>query len=395
MIKMIPAANMERLVARLDELRARAARVGQTLNVTVRRTGRTETREKLIPAAHPAGRATLEDVLYVEVEFAGDLTTAPGLTGWKFAGVAKVDEGGVVLVHHAEDGWRPALPFQCDCCNIHNGRRMLLRFRHEDGRTVSVGGECSKSYRPDGLTAEDMIAYADVLQQAREACDEALLDCVDRAFVRGSTLTRWMTFVVAEVRARGWISAADAEVKGRRSTAYGAAQSRTDARFRPECGPTPADEAAARELVTWAREQAPAWRGGTSFERNVAAIVDADFVSPRGEGIAAAIYAMRERERREAERAAAPQLTRYPAEVKARVRGVRLVVKRVRAYQSDFGAGNIITFDAAGAHRLVWFTSACPEIAEGDEVTATFTVKAHSVSRYDGQPETLVSRVAL
>ena len=79
----------------------------------------------------------------------------------------------------------------------------------------------------------------------------------------------------------------------------------------------------------------------------------------------------------------------YIGEIKERLRDLKVTLTAVRSFDSFYGTSFIYTF-TYGENVLVWITSSCKDIEEGEEILLTGTVKEHS--EYKGIKQTKLSR---
>lgn len=79
----------------------------------------------------------------------------------------------------------------------------------------------------------------------------------------------------------------------------------------------------------------------------------------------------------------------YVGEIKKRLRDLKVTLTAVRSFDSFYGTSFIYTF-TYGENVLVWITSSCKDIEEGEEILLTGTVKEHS--EYKGIKQTKLSR---
>lgn len=79
----------------------------------------------------------------------------------------------------------------------------------------------------------------------------------------------------------------------------------------------------------------------------------------------------------------------YIGEIKERLRDLKVTLTAVRSFDSFYGTSFIYTF-TYGKNVLVWITSSCKDIEEGEEILLTGTVKEHS--EYKGIKQTKLSR---
>lgn len=79
----------------------------------------------------------------------------------------------------------------------------------------------------------------------------------------------------------------------------------------------------------------------------------------------------------------------YIGEIKERLRDLKVTLTAIRSFNSFYGTSFIYTF-TYGENVLVWITSSCKDIEEGEEILLTGTVKEHS--EYKGIKQTKLSR---
>lgn len=79
----------------------------------------------------------------------------------------------------------------------------------------------------------------------------------------------------------------------------------------------------------------------------------------------------------------------YPAEEKERIRDITVTVSSIHGFDSFYGYTNIYTF-TTDLYTFVWMTSKSLDLAIGDSILLTGTIKTHK--EYKGVKQTVLSR---
>jgi hypothetical protein len=329
-----------------------------------------------------------------EVVVAGE---APVLRGWTFlAAIDHLADGNVVRAAAPLDegtlaAYRATAP-DCDHCRTYRARTTTYVLRHDDGRTVQVGSTCVARFV--GADADAAMLLVELLGLLRDALDLAAQD-EDFADQPGSAewarydLASYLAHVHACVRTHGWVA---------RSAGRGTADRALDA-MRPTCPEevvevTEADVTEAAQSLAWLDRQAEVEvEDRSDYLHNVVAACASHVVGYRHLGLAASIVAARAREEGEATRRESSGVRNeyLPAEVGARVKGLRATLREVQAIEGYYGVTMLHRFVSEEGYVLTWWASGASEFEVGHAYALTATIKRHEERR--GARETVVTRV--
>jgi hypothetical protein len=358
-------------------------------------------------AAH--GRAC-EGVLVTRVVVDLEINAPrPSLDGWEFLAVvepltAAVPGIGKNLIRQVPGAivaegelvrWYDA-DLACDHCCAARRRAETFVVRHEDGSYRQVGRQCLAAFL-GGKSAAAIIAalaYPTIVRAAGEGDGggwggDPVFDHVE-----------FLIWVTASVRISGWVSRAASResLEGKTSTADHARYLLTPPgpsgmsqwkRTREIFTPTEGDKERAAAALVWAKSLA----GATDYERNLVLVALQPHLESSHLGVMASVIPAHARILGE-------EIARRECGESAHVGAVgdkgrdfgRVVLERVFAIDTQYGALHIHTFRDAAGNVLVWRTSESKG-GPGDEFELVGTVKAHG--EYKGVKQTDLTRCRL
>ena len=387
-VRMARLDGVDAVVARLNR---RAAKVGVApVGVEILREWTEEA----------TGDRTGRLVRMAEVAVVGE---APVLRGWTFlAAIDHLAEGNVVRAAEPLDegtlaAYRTTAP-TCDHCHTHRNRANTYVLRHDDGRTVQVGSTCVASFVD--ADADGAMLLVQLLGILRETLQAAAQGAEGEGWGRGGSrwtcydLERFLAVVHACVREHGWTSRSSES--GRTPTADRAFRAMGGDDVAPEARVevTADDEAEAAKSVAWLDRQAETDVDDRSdYLHNLVAACASHVVDARHLGLAASIVSARAREEGEASRREAIGVRNeyHPAEVGARVKGLKATLREVRSIESYYGVTMLHRFLTEEGYVLTWWASGSSAFEVGREYSITATIKRHEERR--GARETVVTRV--
>ena len=407
----LPAYRLPLLERMLDTTNNRLTRAGIAGRFSVDRAEEFTTTKRV-------GAVTLDD----GTAFGGTEVTEPWirvtinmvplmLGAYTFVASLVPEEAGIITrVAPGQDlhGHRPQ-DMGCEHCGLDRRRTRAYIVRNNDtGKLTQVGHSCIELYcglAPKGLWLlgfdQELQAFADDDTGAGFTDGDygvPLADVLGMAFAFSDRGRSYVSRNAAE-NSWGGLEATGAQV--RRAIFYPPtrpATSHPDAvadyhRFIDTArqGHGYAKDAA---LVADIVAAADTLAAGSDYAENVAILLKGEHVSGRSVGLLASLVSVYAREKELAVmRAAAPKpATGYLAEVGVRIKtGIRLTVRTVRFWESDYGtttfmvgytdAGNCVVWKASGEHDWA---------AGGVLVLAAGTVKAHE--QYNGVDQTILTR---
>lgn len=252
----VPVANLSAALARIEQVRKRAARTGVAFaepQVDVARWCRYAPKgaQTSADAARNVWTAVTIEVDAPEVRF----------DGWRLAGVVE-RIGTEALVREVPGEDVPAAhrttPERCDHCGTRRARRETFVLRHEDGRTTQVGRQCIADFL-GGQSVESIINWATFLTSLDGLGDEDDDDARWHDFPAGATALDVLTTAAQVIRVDGHYRKADSTSGSTAATiqrlyfpARSGKAAEDDARLAEKYGPfTEADAAEAMRVLGW------------------------------------------------------------------------------------------------------------------------------------------------
>jgi len=277
--------------------------------------------------------------------------------------------------------WWKASP-RCSHCDKIRSRKVTYLLQNASGELIQVGSSCVKDFTghdPTKALSSAMFEFA--LTELLEG-EETL----GGGSWSGQNLECFLAAVSAVVRNDGgvYITRKKAQIDGIAST--------VDLIYVPKAPRAEkSDYEIAEKAIAWAKGLDPK----SDFERNLAAIAEQGFVTPKHNGIAGYIY---EGYRRALNRAIEKRIEAKQAETATHIGEVgkrenfEVTIKRCFESYNDWGYTYTYTFLLACGSTLTWFGSKRLDEHEiGDTLNIKATVKKHQ--EYKGIPQTVVTRV--
>ncbi len=402
----IPEERLSQLRAGVANLNKRAAKLGLEPITLVVSDPRSIVYTQVLPAEYQEPYAAIpktteRHVWVVDVSFQG---TAPRVGGFHF--VARLDhqEGGNLVlrapgVETDLDGWR-LTGSRCQHCGLDRRRSATFLLQNEQGAIVQVGKSCLEDY-----TGTTNIASAVELFKCWQEILVGLGDGGEYGFGGGwhpsSTPVEYVAAAVSSIRRRGFH------------------KSGSEKSTRGECdfltGPCPLDKGREgdKELVaSWKkgqpsdaqREEAAvilAWaiasKDSSDYMHNARIACAARLLISRTEGLLASLpVAYDKAQGIERERLTRPAAGPHVGTIGERIT-IKITVKLVRGYESDFGTGVMILMFDENNSALKTFSSGRLQDQEDfdGEWYVRGTVKKHETDNRNQEPVTLLSRCDL
>jgi len=354
----IPEWNIGRLQEKIDELNARAEKLG------------------CASIQFEVGNARMQahDGKFIRVFDVVVSGFAPVIEGWRFVAKIDHDERGSV-VRSFEDV--PEEFFNrgpvCDHCGQNRQRKqtfVLVR----DGEYKQVGSTCLKDFTGHA----DPMAVAD-FYATLEGMDEIIADFDD--FENGSgrseyvELDDYMACVVASYNDFGWI--------GRSAMGLPTADEAIGRYVKHEF--SDAESAMAVKVIDWARAEFDI-ESTAQYEHNMAVIFSQDFIKYQDIGYAAsAIIGYKKSLEVETN-------SEYVGDVKDRLDLENLTLVFTKSFDGYYGVSHLHKFVDESGNIFVWFTGSVL-LDEGEVYSGKGTVKEHK--EYNGEKQTVLTRCKL
>lgn len=350
-----------------------------------------------------------------------DLTlTGPDthLPGWAFLATVEhlrdAETREVINVFHKVPGAPAEVPEEyrnrgtvCDHCNTKRYRSETYIIRNtETGATMQVGSDCMAVFLPNDRAVNAILAVTawDAITSVATSDDDGEGGGRGSGAADEMTLTSFLPWVAACVRARGFTSKAKAgESEGdlvATATAaatlcgwYGPKERADFLRYHEgwdKVAPDAADAETAVKVREWAKSLPIG--GDSEYLSNLSVIARSNVVSGRSIGFAASMVSAWERAmNREAERVARERadIPPYFGTVGKREK-FRLILEFISSYETQYGVTYVYRFRNALGSVAIWKASRDQELIKGETYTLTGTVKAHDT--YKDRPQTVLTR---
>lgn len=337
--------------------------------------------------------------------------------GWVFAGCVEhqltsdvlTDDGAPPVAHDAPRytnlltagapaTLRHAEPV-CDHCGKIRSRKQTFLVRATDGEMKRVGRSCLHDFL--GRDPRDVLAAFGFLAAAAQALGaEQFMGTAgsdrDRAYPTLRVLE--LAALAARLSPIGFVSRKKARELGCSATAdtvLATLLRGVDADVEPE------DSDLAEKALEWAKALPLGDGEADDFLGNLRVIASAPMVPARRLGLVCAMIAAYQRAVREAARIPSTHFgtvkTRYGAGKGAKATPpIRATLRKVTGFESfNYGWMTILIFTTAEGQELVWKTGSPGFVVEGAEYEIVATVTGHEVSKYTGEPVTLLSHCKL
>ena len=393
----VPAANVGRLQAAIDDIAHKAAKVAKR-GALADATPITLTVGPVIRTEHRLPDGEVRVTLHHECTVTGG---APRLAGWSFAATLQHEGAGTIIrsVPGTEcdlTAYRDADP-DCDHCNVRRNRNDTFVVVHEDGSVKQVGRSCLGEFL--GTKSPEAVArMAELLAAAGEACEAAGEEggCYGGEDV--ADLADYLGHVACMIRLGGWVSRSKARdsylpVLATADAAWNNRFSKSQQERSNVATVTAQDEQLAAAALAWGaglEERTDL----SDYEHNLRVSLASGVVRRRLAGIVASVIAAYQRAAGiERERANRP-VSQHVGTVGQRGTWYA-TLERVFSFDTDFGALHVHKFRTSDGAILVWKTgTVCMSDADiGTEQTVTGTVKKHD--DYKGELQTVLTRCAV
>lgn len=289
----------------------------------------------------------------------------------------------------------------CEHCGMVRARKQTFLIRSADGTVKRVGRSCLHDYL--GRDPRDVLAAFGFLSEAAQALGaEQFMGHAGSDRDRAFSLIRVLELAAlgARISPIGFVSRKKARETGEQATADRVLVTILKG---VSVDVEPEDTDLAERALEWAKSL-PLTEGeekDNDFLGNLRVISSAAMVPARRFGLVCAMIAGYQRAVREAARIPSTHFgavgVRYGAGKGAKaVPPIRATLRKVTGYESyGFGYISILIFATAEGQELVWKTGSPGDVLEGAEYSIAASVTAHDVSKYTGDPVTMISRCKL
>lgn len=393
----IPAANVASLVAKIEKLNKRAAKLGcPAIRCEVGETFEVE-EEIVHELLGPTGVKKIRRYAWAEVE-----GPAPKLNGYTFVATLEHTEAGNIVrtvpteTIPTEFQIRPQF---CDHCKQNRFRRDTYVVRHEDGAHQQVGSGCLRDFL--GHKSPEAIArWSTYLATLRGELEDEFGGYPDHAPDLFDT-DYVFTAAAAAIRQHGWVSRKSADEFGRRATAGRVSDEilwkpGTKGYTESRLNPTDEDKARGNRARQWILDNLTGELN--EYKNNLKVVASRKGLATRDFGIAASAISFVERELgiiAEQQKQRESKSNEHISAVGQRIAS-DLTLISVReigrdAYTRwDAGISYLYKFEDAAGNSFSWFSSNKHDLTNGQTYKVTGTVKAHK--EYKGRNETQLTR---
>lgn len=394
----IPSWRVESLRLEIEKLNKRAAKLGVPA-IVFRDTGRFED----VPSKRNSFGEITEVSRFCFIEVEGQ---APKFAGWTLAAVVEHTEEGNILRKSPEckvelSKYREGAQ-HCDHCNCVRRRNDTFVVIHESGEQKMVGRNCLRDFLGHA-DPEALAKWAELIFSLGEICEaEEGFDGFEGYSCRNLFYVKtFISYAACAIRHLGFVSGkAEYEtrdlpgsaVTSTKSTAihwmHPSADDKLDVDyFRPE----DRDWAAAEKAREYVLETLGAKSELNDFEHSLLVACKCEAIEPRNAGILAFVPEYYSRAIEKAREIANRVPFQYFGEVGKRVRGVELEYVKSTGWESQYGYQHLHTLLGPDNSKIMWKTGDSMDLAAGEKIIATFTVKSHE--EYKGSKQTKVSRM--
>lgn len=392
----VPEWLVGNLMAKLDKLNARAAKLGLD--------GFTITKGEVFERKrwHDAyGRYIVERLVTVTVE-----GPKVKLAGWDLIG--RIDfEDGMILVNARPDrelpvNYRAATPF-CEHCKSDRRRNSVFVFKHDDGHHIQVGRSCLKDFM--GVEPTAALWALSAFRTLVDEIDEDMRGSGGSGHYRVA-LTEVMQAGAQSIRESGFASR-KAVMDGKAGTAtasdvddllfnprvYAMVSTRygmVEGRKRPTAEESAADMAKGLAVIDWVLQTWGPKANKSDYEYNAVELLQQESVSPKRIGLLVSLIAAYNREHEE--KAKRERLVdAWVGKLKER-RVFEAVYQGCNSFDGNFGTFWVARF--ATAEGMLVYKGNSPfwntGLNGGESIKLIGTIKAHD--DYKGFKQTLISR---
>lgn len=381
--KTIYANNLPMVEASLKVLAKRAKKLG--LPVPTLTVGQPYS---MVTPPHPVTGEPGKPVVKVDVELSHGVVKLPG---WALVAALDHEENLVRVVPEA------VLPIHyrganavCDHCQTKRSRKTTYVLASEAGKHVQVGAQCVRDFL--GHDAEKSVRIGEFLIELSEALEEAEIE--DRGIGGGASyydLAQVIAVTLAVVSKIGFVSVAKSREEGGSSTKNSVScylgSSKESQEFREYIGAPQAEQA--EVVIEWAKSLAEEQVAASDYLYNVKQIAENGVVSFKYLGVAASIPTAYAKAMNQLHEKANKPVSEYFGVVGKRAI-FKLKVKKVFAFETQFGVTRLHIFEDEAGNEAKWFTGGGFEVTE-EFASYKATVKAHE--EYKGVKGTLLTRV--
>lgn len=265
-----------------------------------------------------------------------------------------------------------------NCVHCHTNRRRKITYILKDLKTgdlKQVGKTCLKEYT--GITEMTIVGFYgsvyDILA-TEDVWDDYEEKSIGTAHINFKTLD-FLAHSIIEIEKNGYHKASEHDP--------------TSARVMRRI----LHDEKADELTMEKARKIIEFFGNNDFRNefldNIKMALSQEYTRPSGL-VSYAVLAYENEKPKVEEKASRQNSSEYVGQVKQRLE-LNVTCKKIFGYDTEFGYKQVFTFNDENGNELVWKTTSCPEIAEGDELTIKGTIKEHYI--YDGVKQTSISRV--
>ena len=397
----IDAANLANLQARIAKIARRAAKLGCaaiTLAIVATYVIRRE-------FTNDEGVKFTRNIPVVDLSIDGEAPRLVGVNG-AFELLATIehtpggniirecptdlDDRGFKNVQSEIDAYRDA-DADCDHCNVSRKRNdTFLVYEGNSGTVRQIGRTCLQDFL-GGKDPHAMVALAD----AYAACVKAVRGAVGNGpELELADLAEFLVYSAASIRLHGWVSKGKCR-DNQIPTAQDAESCLWDWTGKHLNGkPIQADVELAMKALEYVTADLDA-KGvaRNSYQQNLWVIIQNGTVGTRHAGFAASIMPYYSRaigqEQERVDYKARAAASNHIGSVKQRLT-FKATVERRTSFEGRFGLTYIYKFRTTDGDAVTWFASREQDIAKGDAVTVTGTVKKHD--DYKGEAQTVMTR---
>lgn len=288
----------------------------------------------------------------------------------------------------------------CDHCKQARHRIETFVVIHENGEQKLVGRNCLRDFLGH-QNPNQLASLAEIVFSVGELCEASENE---GGYGGGHELfyvDGFLTYAACVIRHLGYVSSKRAResqemggnVCSTRQTAeswirpFKDAKLGIDYHLPEDCDKEAALKAKQYVLDTLGSKEAEAL---TDFEHSLLVVCKCEAVDPKNAGILAYVpeyYA------RSIEKEKTSALETYFGEPGKRMRNIPLTYIKSTGFDSAYGYTYIHTFATLDGARILWKSSSNFSAANGAQINATFTIKAHE--EYKGHKQTKVSRLTI
>lgn len=381
----IPEQNLGKLKSKLETLNRKAAKLGTTPIVLEEISFRDE------PIKDDWGKETGEIQRYILISLTGE---TPMVGGYRFVATIQHEEAGNIVRsipnETVPETYRTGEQ-SCDHCKQNRYRKDTYIVAN-DTEFKQVGSGCLRDFT--GVNSpQAAAAYAELIIQL----DEMLND--DEWLSGSGGEYRWETisvlsWTIAVIRKRGWVSKGKAWEENRASTASQVSSGLTEGKkFSDNSGieRTEEDKEKAAEILTWAKSFLDR-DDLNDYEWNMKVAIETDSITWRSLGIVCSLVTMFWRETEAQRRTAEKRESIHVGEIGKRQEFLGITLHKVIIVDGYYGTTKIHKFTDTDGNEIVWFASS-EWLEEELTYSGKATVKKHD--EFNGINQTIITRAKL